>query len=219
MAEFLTAQLQGTAGIIRQQPEDFRVEEIPHPQRRQVVVQLAGDLDLHARTHRRQLFAARADHFAGKELEDLPGTHRFADAFGQRLALFARQQVLTTEHFDIHYYPELLEAARLTGQMAERSYARLSRILNHSFKERKPIIIFGSRAEFAQNNVLGDLGEGTGGVTDALRQRNMFFFAGDLGEAEHVLTHEMVHVFQYDIFARGRAGSGMQQLAQVNRFW
>ena len=138
--------------------------------------------------------------------------------FGQNHVQFRtfEWQVLKTEHFDIHYYPELLDAARLTGQMAERSYARLSRLLNHTFKERKPIIIFGSRAEFAQNNVLGDLGEGTGGVTDALRQRNMFFFAGDLGEAEHVLTHEMVHVFQYDIFARGQAGAGMETLAQVN---
>ncbi|MGA1361014.1 MAG: hypothetical protein ACO32Z_07495, partial [Gemmatimonadaceae bacterium] len=75
--------------------------------------------------------------------------------FGQNHVQFRtfEWQVLTTEHFDIHYYPELLEAARLTGQMAERSYARLSRLLNHTFKERKPIIIFGSRAEFAQNNV------------------------------------------------------------------
>jgi Tol biopolymer transport system component len=124
-------------------------------------------------------------------------------------------QVLRTEHFDIHYYPELADAAQYTGQMAERTYARLKTLLNHEFKERKPILIYGSRTEFAQNNVTGDLGEGTGGVTDALRQRNMFFFAGDLGEAEHVLAHEMVHVFQYDIFAQGRAGAGMQQLSQV----
>ena len=31
---------------------------------------------------------------------------------------------------------------------------------------------------------------------------------------EHVLTHEMVHAFQYDIFARGKAGNGLQTLAQ-----
>jgi len=138
--------------------------------------------------------------------------------FGQNHVQFRQfdWQVLKTEHFDVHYYPELEEAARYTGQMAERSYARLKRILGHEFKERKPILIFGSRTEFGQNNVTGDLGEGTGGVTDALRQRNIFFFAGDLGEAEHVLTHEMVHVFQYDIFARGRAGAGMQTLAAVN---
>ena len=138
--------------------------------------------------------------------------------FGQNHVQFRtfKWQVLKTEHFDVHYYPELADVAVYTGQMAERTYARLKALLNHEFKERKPILIYGSRSEFGQNNVTGDLGEGTGGVTDALRQRNMFFFAGDLGEAEHVLAHEMVHVFQYDIFARGRAGSGMQQLAQVN---
>lgn len=138
--------------------------------------------------------------------------------FGQNHVQFRKfnWQVLRTEHFDVHYYPELEQVARLTGQMAERTYARLKPILGHEFKERKPILIYGSRTEFAQNNVTGDLGEGTGGVTDALRQRNMFFFAGDLGEAEHVLAHEMVHVFQYDIFARGRAGGGMQQFAAVD---
>ena len=99
--------------------------------------------------------------------------------------------------------------------MAERSYERLRRILDHEFRERKPIILYGSRNEFAQNNIIGDAGEGTLGVTDALRQRNMFFFAGDMGQSEHTLTHEMVHVFQFDIFARGRAGGGLQQLAQA----
>lgn len=137
--------------------------------------------------------------------------------FGQNQVQYRklRWQVLRTAHFDVHYYPELADVAEYTGQMAERSYERLRRVFNHQFRERKPIIIYGSRNEFAQNNVIGDPGEGTLGVTDALRQRNMFFFVGDMGQSEHTLTHEMVHVFQFDIFARGRAGSGLQQLAQV----
>jgi len=140
------------------------------------------------------------------------------DYFGQNQVQFKKfkWQVLRTEHFDVHYYDGIEDIARYTGQMAERTYARLRRVMNHEFRERKPILIYGSRNEFAQNNVTGDLGEGTGGVTDALRQRNMFFFTGDIRESERVLAHEMVHVFQYDIFASGRAGGGMQQLAQVN---
>jgi hypothetical protein len=136
--------------------------------------------------------------------------------FGQNQVQFQRfnWKVLKTEHFDIHYYPEIAQKARLAGSLAERSYARLSKLIGYQFKERKPIIMFGSRGAFAQNNVFGDLGEGTGGVTDALRQRNMFFLTGDLGEAEHVLTHEMVHQFQYDIFARGKAGQGLETLQQ-----
>lgn len=137
--------------------------------------------------------------------------------FGQNQVQYRkfRWQILRTPHFDVHYYPELEEVAKYTGQMAERSYERLRRIFGHEFRERKPIIIWGSRNEFAQNNVIGDPGEGTLGVTDALRQRNMFFFASDMRQSEHTLTHEMVHVFQYDIFARGRAGAGLQDLGRV----
>ena len=64
--------------------------------------------------------------------------------------------------------------------------------------------------------MFGDLGEGTGGVTDPLRQRMAQFFSGDWASFEHVLMHEMVHVFQFDIFSRGRAGAGLQNLAMVN---
>lgn len=136
--------------------------------------------------------------------------------FGQNQVQFQKfnWRILKTEHFDIHYYPEEAQMARLTASMAERSYARLSRVMGYQFTERKPIIVFASRGAFAQNNVFGDLGEGTGGATDALRQRNMFFYTGNLGEAEHVLTHEMVHQFQFDIFARGRAGQGLETLQQ-----
>ncbi|MGH7636061.1 MAG: TolB family protein, partial [Gemmatimonadaceae bacterium] len=103
-----------------------------------------------------------------------------------------------------------MDAAR----MAERAYARLSRILDHQFREKKPIMLFASRTDFGQNNVTGDLGEGTGGVTESLRHRMLLNFTGDYRSFEHVLAHEMVHAFQYDIFARGKAGSGLQNLAQ-----
>src|SRR5512132_2176292 len=76
-------------------------------------------------------------------------------------------RVLETEHFLVHYYPEERAAVMDAARMAERSYARLSRILGHQFREKKPIILFSSRADFGQNNVTGDLGEGVGGVTES----------------------------------------------------
>ena len=125
-------------------------------------------------------------------------------------------QVIETEHFLIHYYPDERVAAMQGARMAERDYARLSRILGHEFREKKPILFFASRADFGQNNVTGDLGEGTGGVTEPLRHRMLMPFTGDFRGLEHVLTHEMTHEFQFDIFARGRAGGGIAQLSQVN---
>jgi len=125
-------------------------------------------------------------------------------------------RVIETEHFLVHYYPEERAGAMDAARMAERSYARLSKILDHQFREKKPIILFASRSEFGQNNVTGDLGEGTGGVTEGLRHRLILPLTGDLGSFEHVLAHEMVHEFQYDIFARGKAGANLQTLSQVD---
>ncbi|OYV69627.1 MAG: hypothetical protein B7Z72_07555, partial [Gemmatimonadetes bacterium 21-71-4] len=140
------------------------------------------------------------------------------DYFGQNQVQYARfdWHVLETEHFLVYYYPAERAATMQAARMAERDYARLSRILDHKFIEKKPIILYASRTDFAQNNVTGDLGEATGGVTEAVRQRMLLNFTGDFGSFEHVLTHEMVHAFQYDVFARGHAGAGLQTLAQVN---
>ncbi len=136
--------------------------------------------------------------------------------FGQNQVQYDRfkWQILSTEHFQIYYYPEEQEATVDAARMAERAYARLSVVLDHQFREKKPIVLFSSRTDFGQNNVTGDLGEGTGGVTEANRHRMLLNFTGDYKSFEHVLMHEMVHVFQYDIFARGKAGNGLGTLSQ-----
>ncbi|HCU12913.1 MAG TPA: peptidase S9, partial [Gemmatimonadetes bacterium] len=125
-------------------------------------------------------------------------------------------QVIETEHYLVHYYPEERVLAMQAARMAERSYARLSKIMDHQFREKKPIILFASRSEFGQNNITGDLGEGTSGVTEYSRDRLILPFTGDLGSFEHVLAHEMVHEFQYDIFSRGKAGANVQSLNQID---
>ena len=141
-----------------------------------------------------------------------------AQYFGQNQVQYDRLnwRVIETEHFLVHYYPQIADVAPDAARMSERAYARLSRLTAHQFREKKPILIFGSSGDFAQSNVFGDLGEGTGGVTDPLRQRMAQFFSGDWASFEHVLIHEMVHVFTFDIFSRGRAGAGLQNLAMVN---
>ena len=143
-------------------------------------------------------------------------TRRAQNYFGQNQVQYDRfkWQILETEHFLIYFYPRKRAAIVDAARMAERAYARLSRVLDHQFREKKPIMLFSSRTDFGQNNVTGDLGEGTGGVTEATRHRMLLNFTGDYRSFEHVLTHEMVHAFQYDIFARGKAGNGLQTLAQ-----
>ena len=109
-------------------------------------------------------------------------------------------KVLKTDHFDIYYYPEEEEAARMASRMAERWYTRLSTLLNHELRGRQPLILYASGPHFWQTNAVpGQLGEGTGGVTEAYKRRIVLPFAGPIEATDHVLGHELVHAFQYDI--------------------
>ena len=54
--------------------------------------------------------------------------------------------------------------------------------------------------DFQQTNVVsGEIGEGTGGVTEGFKRRIVLPLAATLAETDHVLGHELVHAFQYDI--------------------
>src|SRR5262245_20287974 len=115
-------------------------------------------------------------------------------------------QVLKTEHFDIHFYPEEEAAVREAARMAERWYGRLSQIFGREFTERKSIILYADQADFQQTTVTrGLIGEGTGGFTEGLRTRVVLPFTGNFEDTDHVLGHELVHVFQYDILQDRRA--------------
>ena len=122
-------------------------------------------------------------------------------------------QVIQTAHFDVYYYPREREAALDAARLAERSYNRLSRILGIEFEDRKPVILYASHSEFQQTNALpGFIAEGTGGVTEFAKRRVIMPFTGSYADFEHVLTHELVHAFQYEVIARGLAS----QLGSLN---
>jgi len=124
-------------------------------------------------------------------------------------------QVIRTEHFEVYFYPREREAALDAARMAERGYARLSRILRHQFKVRKPVILYASQSDFIQTNTTSNLSEGTGGFTEPLKHRMVMPFTGSYSELEHVLQHEMVHQFQFDVFSHGQIGGGLQTLQNV----
>lgn len=114
-------------------------------------------------------------------------------------------ELLKTEHFDVHYYPQERLAAEQVARMAERWYTRLSGILDYRLKERQPIILYASHPHFQQTNTVGGPpGEGTGGVTEALKRRIVLPVGASLAETDHVLGHELVHAFQYDMTGQGK---------------
>lgn len=130
-----------------------------------------------------------------------------------------RWQILKTEHFDIHFYPEEEAAVREAARLAERWYDRLSSVFGREFTERKTIILYADQADFQQTTVTrGLVGEGTGGFTEGLRTRVVLPFTGNFADTDHVIGHELVHVFQYDILEerRGREQGSVRASAPVN---
>jgi Tol biopolymer transport system component len=112
-------------------------------------------------------------------------------------------RVKQTEHFDIYYYPEEEQAVELAARMAERWYARLSKLLRHELSGRQPLILYAAHPHFQQTNAVpGEIGEGTGGVTEMFKRRIVLPFAGGMAETDHVLGHEIVHAFQFDMANR-----------------
>jgi hypothetical protein len=108
--------------------------------------------------------------------------------------------VLQTKHFSIYYYPEEAGAAQEMGRLAERWYTRLSRIFDHELVDKQILVLYASHAEFVQTNVIeGDIPEGVGGVTEGARRRIVLPMAATLADSNHVLGHELVHAFQYDM--------------------
>jgi Tol biopolymer transport system component len=109
-------------------------------------------------------------------------------------------RIFETPHFRLHFYPEEQEASRDMARMAERWETRLSDLFNWKLTKRKPILIYANQPDFQQTNAVGEqLTEGTGGVTESLRDRLIMPLTGVYRDNDHVLGHEMVHVFQYDL--------------------
>ncbi|MGH9474503.1 MAG: hypothetical protein ACRD1M_17370 [Terriglobales bacterium] len=115
-------------------------------------------------------------------------------------------EVLKTKHFDIYFYPQEKAASEQAARMAERWYTRLSGLLHHVLTTRQPIILYASHTDFEQTTVVpGMIGQGTGGVTLATGRKVVVPLAGPLKETNHVLGHELVHAFQYDMTTSRRS--------------
>ncbi len=115
-------------------------------------------------------------------------------------------KIMKTRHYDVYYYLQDQETVKMACLMAERWYARLSRMFNHELKGRQPLILYGSSPEFQQTTVTQEiLGEGTGGFTESAKRRIVLPYGASLSETDHVIGHELVHAFQYDIMAIGHS--------------
>ncbi|NIP42584.1 MAG: peptidase S9, partial [candidate division Zixibacteria bacterium] len=77
----------------------------------------------------------------------------------------------------------------------------------------QPLILYANHADFQQTNVIpGIIQQGVGGVTEGLKNRVVIPLTGNYAENNHVIGHELVHAFQYDIM---KTRGGISQSARL----
>ncbi|MGV3589911.1 MAG: peptidase MA family metallohydrolase [Adhaeribacter sp.] len=126
----------------------------------------------------------------------------FGQYFGRNKAQYKKLdfEVLETPHFEIYHYLKNKNVPNELGQASERWYTWHSKILGHRFKQQNPLIFYNHHADFQQTTVIsGLLGTGTGGVTEGLRNQVIMPLTASNQQTDHVLGHELVHAFQYDM--------------------
>jgi hypothetical protein len=142
-----------------------------------------------------------------------PASKAGAQYFGRNKVQYERfdWRILRSDHFDNFFYPPESLIVHDAARQAERWYTRHSETFRHAF-DRKSLIFYADHPDFEQTNVIGEqLGEETGGVTEGLRTRVIMPFTGIYADNDHVLGHELVHVFQYNI-AEGAPNGGLARL-------
>ena len=113
-------------------------------------------------------------------------------------------KVLNTPNFSIHYYLENRERLLEVAQWCEDWYALHQAVLIDTIEERNPFILYNDHGDFQQTNAINStIGVGTGGVTEGFKNRVILPFAFTNQQTHHVIGHELVHAFQYDLILRG----------------
>lgn len=117
-------------------------------------------------------------------------------------------KVLQTPHFELYHYLDNDAYVDHFVAQAEEWYLQHQVVLNNTITDRNPIILYANHADFQQTNTIGgSIGVGTGGVTEAFKNRVIMPIAMSNQQTHHVLGHEMVHAFQYNMIINGDSTS------------
>lgn len=123
-----------------------------------------------------------------------------AQEFGQNKVRYKNLdfKVFRTPHFEIYYYIDNEKLIKRFAQETELWYTLHQQVFRDTFRKANPIIIYADHPDFQQTTAIdGEIGVGTGGVTEGLKNRIVMPFMETNQTTRHVIGHEMVHAFQY----------------------
>ncbi len=136
----------------------------------------------------------------------------FVPYFGKNRVKYDKFQwhIYETEHFEIYYYPELEQHLERVASYAESAYQRISSELKHDLAKRVPLILFKTQSEFQQQDISGgELPEGVLAFAEPYRDRMVLPIDEPPDQLYRLITHELTHVFEFDVIPRGLMGSSI----------
>ncbi len=108
-------------------------------------------------------------------------------------------KVYKSKHIELYSYLKNDTAVKQFLTDAEEWYLKHHLIFKDTFENRIPVILYNNHADFQQTTAIsGQIGVGTGGVTEGLKNRVVMPLRLSYGQTKHVLGHELVHAFQYN---------------------
>lgn len=107
-----------------------------------------------------------------------------------------------TEHFIVHYDQESADMVPYAARYLEQAWDQVGKTLDFPVKDKTPFFFFSNHNEFEQTNIV-PIGEGTGGVTEAFKNRFLIFNDGSQTWMKHVIFHEYGHVVQFNVLYGG----------------
>lgn len=124
-------------------------------------------------------------------------------------------KVVHSPHFEVYHYLQDRNELTKVMQWAEIWYDLHSKILQDTFTEKNPLVIYNNHADFQQTSAIsGNIGVSTGGVTEGLKNRVVMPLAMSNQQTFQVLGHELVHAFQFHMLLSGDS-TGLQSLANL----
>jgi hypothetical protein len=120
-------------------------------------------------------------------------------------------QVYSAPHFDVHYYPGMEPFLEDVVSYAESAYLKISRDLDHELRFRVPLIIFKTRGEYRQTHIAPSyVTSGAAAFSEAAKYRMVLPIDMPADELYNLVSHELVHIFQYSIFYEGYLGRALR---------
>jgi hypothetical protein len=120
-------------------------------------------------------------------------------------------QVYRAPHFDVHYYPAMEPFLEEVVSYAESSYLKISKDLDHELRFRVPLVVYKTHGEFQLTNItLAELPDGVGAFAEPVQYRMVLPIDMPPDELYKLISHELVHIFQYSIFYEGYLGRALR---------